>query len=351
MRRLRPALGRRHRRRPRPPSTQAAGRARRSRPAREGRAAASPQAPHRGRRARRRPHPRRPPPAPPRARRLDDQGGRAGLLRRPFGDRQRPPRPPPRRASPIRAFYTRRRTPHRLRPRDAARSRPPAMIRVESALLASALPESHDDDAWRHNDPPPIPPMTVEQALQLICLHEKSVRQSWERPHRRKRRGEPWETYSQRLAAMWTAEKAREAEEEALRSAARAAPAGDWDDEDADPPAAARARSGDRLEQGRSGQGAAQPQAGFVRRLAPRRLEEARAKPHLSSARAGPAPGACAFSRKSTCPHSPIGRATPLPVSTATAMMTVVPKRPIILGRAAGRGSLCRRGHWRLRLI
>jgi hypothetical protein len=59
-------------------------------------------------------------------------------------------------------------------------------------------------------------------------LHEKSVRQSWEQPHRRKRRGEPWETYTERLRAMWTAEKSREAEDDALRRAARYEETGDW---------------------------------------------------------------------------------------------------------------------------
>lgn len=104
---------------------------------------------------------------------------------------------------------------------------------VEMAALAAAMPESHADDGWRHNDPPPVPPMTPDQALQLLYLHEKSVHQSWERPHRRKRRGEPWEIYGQRLAAMWAAEKAREAEVEAVRRAARAGPfqEGDWTDD------------------------------------------------------------------------------------------------------------------------
>jgi hypothetical protein len=101
--------------------------------------------------------------------------------------------------------------------------------RVEQAMLAAALPESHEDDAWRHNDPPPIPPLTPDQALQLLCLHEKSVHQSWDRPHRRKRRGEPWEVYRERLAAMWVHEKAVEAEDEALRLAAREETMADYD--------------------------------------------------------------------------------------------------------------------------
>ena len=91
---------------------------------------------------------------------------------------------------------------------------------IEGALIAGFAPESHEDDGWRHNDPPPIPPMTADQALQLLFLHEKSVHQGWEKPHRRKRRGESWEVYAQRLALMWAAEKRREAEDEAIRRAA-----------------------------------------------------------------------------------------------------------------------------------
>jgi hypothetical protein len=91
--------------------------------------------------------------------------------------------------------------------------------RLEAAALMAAAPQSHADDAWRDNDPPPIPPMSPDQALQLLFLHEKSVHQSWEQPHRRRRRGESDETYRVRLMAMWAAEKAREAEDEAVRRA------------------------------------------------------------------------------------------------------------------------------------
>jgi len=100
--------------------------------------------------------------------------------------------------------------------------------RVELALHAAGLPESHADDAWRHNDPPPVPQMTPSQALQLLHLHEKSVRQSWDRPHRRKRRGESWDTYTERLRAMWVHEKAVEAEDWAVRRAAQWEETGDW---------------------------------------------------------------------------------------------------------------------------
>jgi len=128
------------------------------------------------------------------------------------------------------AFYAKRRT-RKPFAREMRLALAMGFQGIEMASLAAAMPESHEDDGWRHNDPPPIPPMTPNQALQLLCLHEKSVRQSWERPHRRKRRGEPWETYTERLAAMWRAEKALEAEDEALRRAACAEPPGDWDDE------------------------------------------------------------------------------------------------------------------------
>jgi len=47
--------------------------------------------------------------------------------------------------------------------------------RLEMALLASGLADSFADDDWRHNDPPAIPPMTVNQALQLMYLHQKEV--------------------------------------------------------------------------------------------------------------------------------------------------------------------------------
>jgi hypothetical protein len=63
--------------------------------------------------------------------------------------------------------------------------------------------------------------MTANQALQLLHLHEKSVEQGWERPHRRKRRGETPEMHSERLRAMWAVEQRRAREDEAVARAAR----------------------------------------------------------------------------------------------------------------------------------
>lgn len=77
--------------------------------------------------------------------------------------------------------------------------------RVEAAALYAALPESHEDDAWRHNDPPPIPPMTPDQALQLLHLHQKEARLQAEPPHIKRRPGESREAHSFRLSAMYEA--------------------------------------------------------------------------------------------------------------------------------------------------
>lgn len=100
--------------------------------------------------------------------------------------------------------------------------------RLEMAALAAGAPESHEDDAWRECEPAPIPPMSASEAIQLLYLHQKSVCLGWDLPHRRRRRGEPWETYTTRLAAMWRCEKAREAEDEAVRRALRFESSGDW---------------------------------------------------------------------------------------------------------------------------
>lgn len=84
--------------------------------------------------------------------------------------------------------------------------------RVEMAALAAALPDSHEDDAWRRNDPPPIPPMTPQQAFQLLYLHQKEVRLQAEPAHIKRRRGESREAHSFRLSAMYEARLQRDRE-------------------------------------------------------------------------------------------------------------------------------------------
>ena len=74
--------------------------------------------------------------------------------------------------------------------------------RLEMALLASTLADSHEHDDWRHNDPPPIPPMSANQALQLMYLHQKAALLLDEPTPMRRRRGETNEMRNERLALM-----------------------------------------------------------------------------------------------------------------------------------------------------
>jgi hypothetical protein len=136
--------------------------------------------------------------------------------------------------------------------------------RLEGVAIASALPESWEDDGWRQCHPPQVVPMSFDQLLQLLHLHDRSVNQGWDMPHRRKRRGEPWETYTQRLGAMWRVEQHRVAERDALGGDGRLAPRR----RTAPAPRFAAAGAGHRLEQGREGQGPPQPGPGAVRGVA-----------------------------------------------------------------------------------
>ncbi len=95
--------------------------------------------------------------------------------------------------------------------------------RIEGALLESLSPASHADDAWRHNDPPPIPPMTANQALQLLYLHQKEARLQAEPAHIRRRPGESADAHSYRLSAMYRAALDRDREAFAVAEADRLA--------------------------------------------------------------------------------------------------------------------------------
>lgn len=110
----------------------------------------------------------------------------------------------------VAAFYRRR----RRNPAFAREMRLALQMgyeRLEMALLESADPASHADDAWRHNDPSPIPPMTANQALQLLHLHQETRLQA-EPPHIKRRRGESREARPVRLSAMYRARIERDRE-------------------------------------------------------------------------------------------------------------------------------------------
>ncbi|WP_447728766.1 hypothetical protein [Sphingomonas koreensis] len=83
---------------------------------------------------------------------------------------------------------------------------------LEMALLAAADPESYRDDAWRCNDPPPIPQLSAGEALQLLHLHQKEAVLQAEPAHIRRCRGESGEAHSFRLAAMYEANQQRQRE-------------------------------------------------------------------------------------------------------------------------------------------
>jgi hypothetical protein len=73
---------------------------------------------------------------------------------------------------------------------------------LEMGLFESGLPGSHEHSDWRHNDPPALPPMSVNQALQLLYLHQKEARLLSEPEHLKRRRGESREAHGERLAQM-----------------------------------------------------------------------------------------------------------------------------------------------------
>ena len=85
-------------------------------------------------------------------------------------------------------------------------------LELETALLSSHLAESHEHDDWRNNEAPAMPPMTVNQALQLLYLHQKEARLLAEPDHIRRRRGESREAHSVRLSAMYEARVKRDRE-------------------------------------------------------------------------------------------------------------------------------------------
>lgn len=94
---------------------------------------------------------------------------------------------------------------------------------IETALLESWKPEAHEHDHWAYNDPPAVPPMTVNQALQLLYLHQKEAR-LWAEPEPlRRRRGESHEARSMRLTLVHEARMEHQRELYRIAEAARRA--------------------------------------------------------------------------------------------------------------------------------
>jgi hypothetical protein len=89
------------------------------------------------------------------------------------------------------------------------------------ALLEGLEAYSHEHDDWRHNDPPAMPPMSINQALQLMYLHQKTVALADEPIPLRRRRGESREVWRERLAQMDEAREQRAREAFAVAEAER----------------------------------------------------------------------------------------------------------------------------------
>jgi hypothetical protein len=119
-----------------------------------------------------------------------------------------------------RAFYRRRRNNPGFA-REMRLALEAGYERLEMALLQSSLPGAYADDDWRHNDPPPIPQMTANQALQLLYLHQKEARLQSEPPHIKRRRGESHEAHGYRMAEMYNARLQRDREAVLIAEAAR----------------------------------------------------------------------------------------------------------------------------------
>ena len=93
--------------------------------------------------------------------------------------------------------------------------------RLELALLEGHQPGSREHDEWRHNDPPAIPPISANQALQLMYLHQKAALLVDEPTPMRRRRGESSEARNERLALMAEARDRRAREEFEVAEAER----------------------------------------------------------------------------------------------------------------------------------
>jgi hypothetical protein len=74
--------------------------------------------------------------------------------------------------------------------------------RLELAVVEASLPRAHEQDDWRHNEQPAMPPTSVNQALQLLYLHQKEARLTAEPDWLKRRRGESREAHNERLSAM-----------------------------------------------------------------------------------------------------------------------------------------------------
>ena len=94
-------------------------------------------------------------------------------------------------------------------------------LALELGLLEGHLAASHEHDDWRNNSPPAMPPMSVNQALQLMYLHQKEARLLAEPDWLRRRPKESREAHSERLTLMAEERRRREREKFEVAEAER----------------------------------------------------------------------------------------------------------------------------------
>lgn len=116
------------------------------------------------------------------------------------------------------AFYRRRRN-NPAFAREMRMALEMGYERVELALLENMEPGAYADDDWRHNDPPPIPPMTVDQALQLLYLHHKTAKLWDEHPRMNKLPFETTEEWAIRRGLNYRIEHDRYLQDRAVAAA------------------------------------------------------------------------------------------------------------------------------------
>ena len=124
--------------------------------------------------------------------------------------------------APREAFYRRRRLDEAFA-REWRLALEEGYGRLQLRCLEAADPESHTHDAWRHNEPPEPPPMSVNQMLQLMYLHQKEARLLAEPAHLKRRRGESGDAHSYRLGEMYQLGRQRAREQFRVAEAVRAA--------------------------------------------------------------------------------------------------------------------------------
>ena len=124
--------------------------------------------------------------------------------------------------APRQAFYRRRRLDEAFA-REWRLALEEGYSRLQLRCLETADPESHAHDAWRHNERPEMPPMSFNQMLQLLYLHQKEARLLAEPAHLKRRRGESSDARSYRLGQMYGLQAQRSREQFRVAEAVREA--------------------------------------------------------------------------------------------------------------------------------